>query len=220
MTNRIELREVTKTRGQFRVLDKLSLDVGSNERVALFGPSGCGKTTALHLIAGLETPDEGEIFLNGIRVAADGRNLVRPEHRNLGMVFQDLALWPHMSVAEHLDFVLRTRPMPAAARARKTGDMLERVRLGSFARQKPAQLSGGQQQLVAIARALVTAPEIVLMDEPLSSVDDELRDHLTGEIVRLQSELEFSLLYVSHNLQEIHAIGARVIKMRTMRTLG
>jgi ABC-type Fe3+/spermidine/putrescine transport system ATPase subunit len=218
MPNQIELHEDSKARDQHRVLDKLSMSVGSSERVALFGPSGCGKTTALHLIAGLETPDEGEIFLSGIRVAAGGRNFVQPERRNLGMVFQDLALWPHMTVAEHLDFVLRAKAVPAAVRAKKICDMLERVRLGSYTRQKPAQLSGGQQQLVAIARALVAAPEIVLMDEPLSSLDDELRDHLTSEIRRLQSELKFALLYVSHNLQEIHAIDARVIRMRNAQT--
>jgi len=215
MPDQIELREVSKGYDRIRVLDKLSLSVGTSERVALFGPSGCGKTTVLHLIAGLDTPDQGEILVGGIRVAADERNYVPPERRNLGMVFQDLALWPHLSVAQHLEFVLRARAVPAALRTRKTADMLQRVRLGSYACQKPAQLSGGQQQLVAIARALVASPEIVLMDEPLSSLDDELRNHLIAEIGRLQSELKFALLYVSHNLQEIQTIGARVIEMRT-----
>ena len=214
MMNVIELRGVTRIYNGRRVVDNLSFAVADKERIVLFGPSGCGKTTVLRLIAGFEVPDNGEILIDGRRVAVGGHSFVEPEHRNLGMVFQDLALWPHMTVKQHLNFVLRTKATADGDRTRRISEVLDMVRLSDFADYKPAQLSGGQQQRVAIARALVATPNIILMDEPLSSLDDELHAHLTSEIVRLQTELGFSVLYVSHNNEEVLQVGTRVIKMR------
>lgn len=192
--------------------------VESGERLVLFGPSGCGKTTLLRLLAGLEVPDAGVVRMGGHVVAEDGRNLVEPEHRHIGMVFQDLALWPHMTVAQHLEFALRygvrSRSVDTAAQIRK---VIEMVRLADRANARPEVLSGGQQQRVALARALIASPDIVLMDEPLSSLDNDLSLHLRREILQLHTELRFTLVYVTHNREEAAAVGSRVIAMRNGR---
>jgi len=214
----IELRDVLKTYDGRRVVDAISASVERSERVVLLGPSGCGKTTVLRLVAGLEVPDSGAISINGNDVSAGGRNLVEPERRHIGMVFQDLALWPHMTVFQHLEFALRydklTRPTDRPGRIM---EVLEMVRLVDRAHAKPGELSGGQQQRVALARALVTNPAIVLMDEPLSSLDHELNLHLRGEILRLHATLGFTLVYVTHSREEAADIGTRVIAMQDGR---
>ncbi len=210
----IELRAVSKTFNSRKVVDGFSASVERGERVVLLGPSGCGKTTVLRLVAGLEVPDSGAISIDGNPVAAGGRNLVEPEQRHVGMVFQDLALWPHMTVSQHLEFALRyamrNKPADRPARIR---EVLEMVRMADRAQAKPGELSGGQQQRVALARALVAKPTIVLMDEPLSSLDHDLNLHLRGEIIRLHAELGFTLLYVTHNREEAAEVGSRVIAM-------
>jgi len=214
----IELSAVSKAYGGRAVLDGLSASVERGERVVLLGPSGCGKTTVLRLVAGLEVPDSGTITIDGRRVAQDGCNFVQPEERHIGMVFQDLALWPHMTVSQHLEFALRyhmrTKPADRPARIR---EVLEMVRMADRARAKPGELSGGQQQRVALARALVANPTIVLMDEPLSSLDFDLHLHLRGEILRLHAELGFTLVYVTHNRDEAAEVGSRVISMHQGR---
>ena len=211
----IELRAVSKAYGGRAVVDRISASVERGERVVLLGPSGCGKTTVLRLVAGLEVPDSGTISIDGSSVAEDGCNLVQPEQRHIGMVFQDLALWPHMTVSQHLEFALRyaMRNKPAD-RPGRIREVLEMVRMADRAQSKPGELSGGQQQRVALARALVAKPTIVLMDEPLSSLDPDLSLHLRGEIMRLHAELGFTLVYVTHNREEAGAIGSRVIAMR------
>lgn len=210
----IALDAVSKSYNGRQAVDELTVSLGPGERVVLFGPSGCGKTTVLRLIAGLEVPDSGVVSIGGIKVAENGHNLVEPEERRIGMVFQDLALWPHMSVSHHLEFVLRydprTRPADRPARIRA---MLELVHLAERARAKPGELSGGEQQRVALARALVARPPIVLMDEPLSSLDPELKMHLQREVLRLHAEIGFTLLYVTHSREEAFAIGSRVLAM-------
>jgi iron(III) transport system ATP-binding protein len=213
--NAIELRAVTKAYEGRTAVDGISASIERGERVALVGPSGCGKTTILRLVAGLEVPDSGTIRVNGALVAERGRNLVEPEQRHIGMVFQDLALWPHMTVHEHLDFALRydMRNKPAY-RPSRIREILEMVRLSDRARAKPGELSGGEQQRVALARALVANPTIVLMDEPLSSLDPELNLHLRREILRLHAELGFALIYVTHSRGEAADLGSRVILMR------
>jgi iron(III) transport system ATP-binding protein len=214
----IELRTVAKTYGEHAAVDGISMRVERGERAVLFGPSGCGKTTVLRLIAGLEVPDSGVIDIDGRCVAENGRNLVQPERRHIGMVFQDLALWPHMTVFEHLAFALRfDTQCEVADRPDRIRQILEIVRMADRARAKPAELSGGEQQRVALARALATYPAIVLMDEPLSSLDDELSMHLRREVLRLHAELGFTLLYVTHSRQEAAEIGSRVISMREGR---
>ncbi len=219
--NAIELQDVSKTYNDRTVVDAVSVSIARGERVVLLGPSGCGKTTVLRLTAGLEVPDSGTIKINGNQVAVAGRNLIEPEHRNIGMVFQDLALWPHMTVFQHLEFALRYDGLNKLSdRPSRIREVLGLVRLPDRADSKPGELSGGQQQRVALARALVTNPTIVLMDEPLSSLDAELNLHLRREILRLHAALEFTLVYVTHSREEAADIGTRVIDMREGRIDG
>jgi len=211
----IELRAVSKAYDGRAVVDGISVSVERGERVVLLGPSGCGKTTVLRLVAGLEVPDSGAITINGSPVAEGGRNLVEPERRHIGMVFQDLALWPHMTVSQHLEFALRYDiRTDLAHRPARIREALEMVCMADRAQAKPGELSGGQQQRVALARALVANPAVVLMDEPLSSLDLELNRYLRREILRLHAELGFTLVYVTHNREEAADIGSRVIAMR------
>ena len=211
----IELQGVSKAFNGRKVIDEFSVSIERSERVVLLGPSGCGKTTVLRLVAGLEVADSGAIIINGNEVAVGGRNLIEPEQRHIGMVFQDLALWPHMTVFQHLEFALRYDKLNKITdKPSRIQEVLEMVRLADRAQAKPGELSGGQQQRVAFARALVTNPAIVLMDEPLSSLDDELNLHLRGEILRLHAALGFSLIYVTHSREEAADIGTRVIAMQ------
>jgi iron(III) transport system ATP-binding protein len=217
----IELHAVSKAYNGRMAVDALTVSVDKGERVVLVGPSGCGKTTVLRLMAGLEVPDRGRISLDGRTVAEAGRNLVEPEQRHIGMVFQDLALWPHMTVSQHLDFALRydtrNKPWDRSTRIRQ---VLEMVQLVELARARPGELSGGQQQRVALARALVANPAIVLMDEPLSNLDPELNLHLRREILGLHAELAFTLVFVTHSREEAVDIGSRVIAMARGRIEG
>jgi ABC-type Fe3+/spermidine/putrescine transport system ATPase subunit len=208
----IELHAVSKAYNGRVVVEELSASVERGERLVLVGPSGCGKTTVLRLVAGLEVPDSGAISINGSRVAEDGRNLVQPERRHIGMVFQDLALWPHMTVSQHLEFALRyASQLKPADRPGRIREILEMVRMADREEAKPGDLSGGQQQRVALARALVANPTIVLMDEPLSSLDPELNLHLRRELLRVHAELGFTLVYVTHDRDEAAEVGSRVI---------
>ena len=215
----IALQEVSKDFGRRRVLHAFTLGVSAGERVALLGPSGCGKTTVLRLLAGFEVPTEGQVEIGGVRASAAGRILVPPERRMLGMVFQDLALWPHMTVSGNLEFGLRGQHVPAAERARRIEEMLERVELLEYAGVKPATLSGGQQQRVALARALVLRPQALLMDEPLASLDAELNLRLREEILNLHRALNFALLYVTHDREEAFGLADRVVLMSHGRAL-
>jgi iron(III) transport system ATP-binding protein len=207
----IEFRAVSKNYRGRPVIDTLSLKIGAGERVVLFGPSGCGKSTVLLLIAGLLIPDAGEVLIGGLIVATAGHNLRGPEERSIGMVFQDLALWPHMTVAENIEFGLRARRTPDKERKQRVREMVELVGLGNYLDTRPGELSGGEQQRVALARALALAPRIVLMDEPLSSLDDALSMRLRKEILRLHRELGFTLVYVTHNRDEAAELGTRTI---------
>jgi len=207
----IELRAISKEYNGRRVVDSVSLKVGTGERVVLFGPSGCGKSTLLQLIAGLTLPDSGEILIDDKLVARAHRNLREPEEREVGMVFQDLALWPHMTVAENIAFGLRAKRLPREQRKQRVSEMVDLVRLGDYLDAKPAELSGGQQQRVALARALALAPRVLLMDEPLSTLDDELNMQLREEILRLHDTLGFTLLYVTHSREEAKQIGTRIV---------
>ena len=207
----IELRAVSKDYNGHRVIDSVSLEVATGQRVVLFGPSGCGKSTVLHLIAGLILPDAGEILIDEELVAGAHRNLREPEERGIGMVFQDLALWPHMTVAENIEFGLKARRFPRNQRKQRVQEMVDLVRLGDYLNARPGELSGGQQQRVALARALALAPHILLMDEPLSTLDDELNEQLREEILRLHGDLGFTLLYVTHSSDEAKQLGTRTI---------
>jgi ABC-type Fe3+/spermidine/putrescine transport system ATPase subunit len=210
----IEFQDVTKSYGHRSVLSRLSFRIEKGEKVAIHGPSGCGKTTALRLLAGFLPPDQGVIRIAGEDVAANGKIRLGPEHRNLGMVFQDLALWPHLTVYQNLEFALKARGLSSGVRKNRITEALARVRLEDFGAIYPARLSGGQQQRVAIARALVAQPLAVLMDEPLSNLDDELKAELCTHLVELHAHLSFTLVYVTHSKEEIARIGARAILLR------
>jgi iron(III) transport system ATP-binding protein len=213
----IELRSVCKNYHGRRVVDTLSLQIETKERVVLFGPSGCGKSTVLFLIAGLVIPDSGDILINGELVATARKNLHEPGERGIGMVFQDLALWPHMTVAENIEFGLRAKRIAEPKRRQRVKEMVDLVGLGDYLNVKPAELSGGQQQRVALARTLAMAPRVVLMDEPLSNLDEALNMQLRKEILRLHSDLGFTLVYVTHSREEAEALGARIIFLRQGR---
>lgn len=210
----IEFQGVSKRYDDRAAVDGLSFRIEEGERVVVHGRSGCGKTTVLRLMAGFLAPDVGRVLVGGKLVAVDGTILISPEHRHLGMVFQDLALWPHLTVAQNLDFALKAQRLASEIRRQRITDMLARVQLNGSADVYPARLSGGQQQRVAIARALVAQPLAVLMDEPLSNLDDELRDELCGQILDLHAQLGFTLVYVTHSKEEMRRIGSRAIRLR------
>lgn len=215
--NHIELAGVWKTFGERVVLNDLSLRIEKAERLVLFGPSGSGKTTVLRLLAGLEVPDKGEIRIANRIAANSGKNFVPPEKRDLGMVFQDLALWPHMTVQENLTFSLNARGVPKREAHVRVREMLQRVGLEHRIDAKPHQLSGGEQQRVALARALVSRPSILLMDEPLSSLDDERKRTIASDLLGLQSQFGFTLIYVTHDRSEADMLASRVCQLRDGR---
>jgi iron(III) transport system ATP-binding protein len=167
----VGVRNVTKRFGSHRALDDVTLNVTNRESVVILGPSGCGKTTLLRLIAGLDVPDQGEIWFGNIQAAGPGRSLLASYRRQIGFVFQDLALWPHLTVAGNLRFVLEALNVSRVERSRRIDDALRLVRIDQFATRYPHELSGGEQQRVALARAIVGNPRLLLLDEPLSSLE-------------------------------------------------
>jgi len=191
--------------GEILVVKGFNLDIASGEFITLLGPSGSGKTTCLMMMAGFETPTHGDILLNGEPI-----NTVPPHKRGIGMVFQNYALFPHMSVSENLAFPLEVRKLSAAETDRKVKRALEMVRLEDFGDRRPAQLSGGQQQRVALARALVFEPEIVLMDEPLGALDKNLREEMQYEIKRIHEDLGVTMIYVTHDQSEALTMSDRI----------
>lgn len=212
--NHIELDGVWKRFGERIILNDLSLQIEKGERLVLFGPSGSGKTTVLRLVAGLEVPDKGEIRIESRTVASAGTNLVPPERRDVGMVFQDLALWPHMTVQQNLMFGLTARRVEKREANARIREMLHRVGLDHRADAKPHQLSGGEQQRVALARALVSRPSILLMDEPLSSLEDDRKLTIASDLLALHSQFGFTLVYVTHDQAETDLLASRVCRMR------
>ena len=209
----LELDSVHLAYDERVAVDGVSLTINEGERIVILGPSGCGKTTVLRLLAGLAVPDRGRVLISGRLAAADGRLLIEPEQRGLGMVFQDLALWPHLTVTGNLDLGLRARGVPRAERKPRVKSMLELVELTELAAAKPGELSGGQQQRVALARALVLEPRALLMDEPLSNLDLELNRRLQEEILALQARLGFTLVYVTHDRDEAFGLATRIVLM-------
>jgi len=211
--NIVSMNKVSKSYSKSAVLENISLEIDKGARVVILGPSGCGKTTILRLIAGFIAPDIGSIFVNGSLVAKDGQIIISPERRNLGMVFQDLALWPHLSVSGNLEFGLKAKGIQKSERRVKIKKMLNMVGMVDYADRKPDSLSGGQQQRVALARTLVLEPGVILMDEPLSSLDSDLNKRLRKEIIILQEKLGFTMIYVTHNQDETSEMATKVISM-------
>jgi len=204
----VELDAVEKHYGAHRALAGLSLRVEPGEFVSLLGPSGCGKTTALRALAGLEGIDSGSIRIDGQDVAATPVN-----KRDIGMVFQQYSLFPHMTVRQNVAFGLEMRRVPAAERRTRVVEALDMVHLGEFAERYPHQLSGGQQQRVALARALVTRPRVLLLDEPLSALDAKVRVTLRDEIRRIQTDLGITTVFVTHDQEEALAVSDRIAVM-------
>lgn len=215
----ISIKNVTRRFGAHQALAGVSLDVAAGEVVVILGPSGCGKTTLLRLIAGLDVPDSGEIWLSGSQVAAAGRSMVPPYKRAIGFVFQDLALWPHLSVRGNLDFVLESARVARSERSARAEEILGLVRIEALGDRYPHELSGGEQQRVALARALVGKPRVLLLDEPLSSLDPELRATLRAELAQLTRRVKVTAMYVTHDRDDAAAVGERVVQMRDGRII-
>jgi putative spermidine/putrescine transport system ATP-binding protein len=199
------LQHVTKLFGDAVAVDDLSLSIGDGEFVCLLGPSGCGKTTTLRMIAGFEAVDRGAILVNGEDIT-----VVPPQRRDIGLVFQHYALFPHMTVAQNVGYGLKMRRYSSARIANEVGATLDLVRLGELATRYPSQISGGQQQRVALARALAVRPRLLLMDEPLSNLDAKLRDDMRAEIRRIQKQVGITTIFVTHDQAEAFALADRI----------
>jgi multiple sugar transport system ATP-binding protein len=206
---RVRFERVTKRFGAHHAVDGITLDVESGECLVLLGPSGCGKTTLLRLLAGLEPLDAGEIWIGDRRV-----DQLEPARRDVAMVFQNYALYPHLSVFDNIAFPLRTRHVERAEIDRRVRQAAARVGLVDLLARRPAQLSGGQQQRVALARAVVRNPTVYLMDEPLSNLDAQLRLQTRTELKRLHRELGTTMIYVTHDQGEAMTLGGRVAVMQ------
>ena len=197
----VDLRGLTKRFGSLAVVDNVSLKIDHGQLVCLLGPSGCGKTTTLRLIAGFLEPSDGEIHVGERLVSSKARTLP-PEQRNMSMIFQSYALWPHMTVTENIVYGLRLRKMDRDTIAKKLAAILATTKLEALAQRYPGELSGGQQQRVALARALIVEPETLLLDEPLSNLDANLREEMRFEIRRLHDEYRYTTVYVTHDQSE------------------
>jgi putative spermidine/putrescine transport system ATP-binding protein len=205
----LELRQVRKSYGEFVAVDQLDLTVQPGEFVTLLGPSGSGKTTTMMMVAGFEEHTSGSVLIDGQPV-----DTLPPRERNLGVVFQNYALFPHMTARENVEFALRMRKVPAAERRQRANEALKRVGLGALGDRKPRQLSGGQQQRVALARALVFNPAALLLDEPMAALDKRLREQMQEEIKTLQKSLGISVLFVTHDQEEAMAMSDRIVVMK------
>jgi len=211
---KIRVDGVTKRFGGVTAVDRVSLEIVDAELFTLLGPSGCGKTTLLRLVAGFYRPDAGTIRF-GERVV----NEIPPYERNIGMVFQNYALWPHMTVFQNVGYGLKLRGLAGEALRQRVAEGLQKVNLVGLEARYPGQLSGGQQQRVALARALVLNPDILLLDEPLSNLDAKIRVQVRAEIRKLQQELRITTVYVTHDQEEALSLSDRVAVMREGRVL-
>ena len=206
----LELKEIKKsfTEGE-AVLDNISLEISKGEFITLLGSSGCGKTTTLRIIAGLEQPDAGSVWLDGREVTG-----LEPNQRDVNTVFQNYALFPHMNVAENIGYGLKLKKVPKSEIRKKVSQMLELVQLEGYEKRKPSELSGGQKQRVAIARALVNNPKVLLLDEPLGALDLQLRRAMQIELKHLQKKLGITFIYITHDQEEAINMSDRIAVMR------
>jgi iron(III) transport system ATP-binding protein len=209
----LEISQLCKNFDETPVVDRIDLSVRSGEFVSLLGPSGCGKTTTLRMIAGLLGPSAGTVELDGRMLSRDGTLLVPPERRNMSMIFQSYAVWPHKKVFDNVAFGVRLRKLPAAETRRRVLSALEVVKMAHLADRYPGQLSGGQQQRVGLARALAVEPRVLLMDEPLSNLDASLREEMRFEIRRIHDEFKITTVYVTHDISEAIVASDRIALM-------
>ena len=211
----IKLINVTKRFGKALAVDSLNLTIEDGAFVTLLGPSGCGKTTTLRMIAGLETPTEGEIYIDGECVFSSSKGIdVSPDKRNVGFLFQNYALWPHMTVFKNIAFGLENLKWNKGDISNRVHELLELLRIGEFAERYPSELSGGQQQRVAIARTLATGPKVLLMDEPLSNLDAKLRMEMRTELKRLHLETDSTFVYVTHDQLEAMTLSSKICLLK------
>lgn len=208
----VDVRNIRKKFGKNYVLKDVSLKVERGKIIGVFGPSGCGKTTLLKIIAGLEVPENGEIYLRGEKVFGK-KVFVSPEKRNIAFIFQELALWPHLTVKQHLDFVLSEHIKDKNERERKILEILRDVKLEEKVNYKPSDLSGGEKQRLAIARALAKNSDILLCDEPFSSLDIKLKEETIELLKRIWRDKKLTIIYVSHDIFEVGILAEKIILM-------
>ena len=208
----IEIRDLAKSFGNVKAVDVISLDIESGEFITLLGPSGSGKTTVLRMIAGFEDPDAGSIKLNGEDITH-----LPPFDRDVNTVFQDYALFPHMSVQENVEYGLRTRKVPKAERAKQALEAIASVKLEETVNRLPHQLSGGQRQRIALARALVLRPRVLLLDEPLGALDRQLREEMQVELKKIQRDAGITFVFVTHDQEEAMRMSDRIVVFNSGR---
>jgi len=214
--SKLVLRSVSRTFGNFTAVDNFNLSLQEGELVSLLGPSGCGKTTTLRMIAGFMAPTAGTIELDGQVISSPSSSLP-PEKRKMSMIFQSYAIWPNMTVAENVGFGLQVRKVKPDEIRRRVDQILEKVQMGALRERYPAELSGGQQQRVALARAIVVKPAVLLLDEPLSNLDANLREEMRFEIRRLHDEFRITTVYVTHDQAEAMVTSDRIAVMNQGR---
>lgn len=209
----LTITNLIKKYGEVTAVNNIGLSIEKGKLLSFLGPSGCGKTTTLRIVAGLETPTGGKVAVNGT-VLSDEKRVVLPEKRNMSMVFQSYAVWPHMTVFDNVAYGLKIKKYAKGDIQKRVGEALELVGLGEYGKRFPTQLSGGQQQRVALARALVSEPDILLLDEPLCNLDAKLRENMRFEIRKLQKRLGITTIYVTHSQDEALAVSDEIVIMR------
>ena len=216
--SKIELKHIDKYYGKNHILKDVNLTIEDGDFMTLLGPSGCGKTTTLRVVSGLEKPQNGTILMNGKEIVnAAEAHFAPPSERDLNLVFQSYALWPHMTVRENIAFGLNIQKLPKDEVNRRIEDALARMQIGQYVDRYPSELSGGQQQRVAIARAIASEPHLLLMDEPLSNLDAKLRVDMRSELKRLHIETGTTMIYVTHYPEEILPLFDRTVLMKQGR---
>jgi ABC-type Fe3+/spermidine/putrescine transport system ATPase subunit len=213
----IELKNISKFFGNVKALEEISLSINEGELISILGPSGCGKTTLLRLIAGLEYPDSGQVEINGVINSIAEKFFIPAEKRNIGMVFQNLALWPHMTVAENIEFGLKIKKLSKNDIKNKVNEVLGMVSLASAGNRYPSELSGGEKQRAALARAVAAEPRLLLLDEPFNSLDSNLRYEIRSEIKDILTRLKITAIFVTHNHEDAVFMSEKIAVMNKGR---